>query len=107
MGVSSKPPSDPSRLRVKEGGYSSVESVADIAEARETRIRIAVMQHKCPICKTPTDSALHPEFPFCSERCQLRDLGNWAAEKYVVSEPIFNEDDEELNESPNADDTQH
>ncbi len=65
------------------------------------------MQHKCPICKTPTDSSLHAEFPFCSERCQLRDLGNWASEKYVVSEPIFNEDDEELNESPNADDTQH
>jgi uncharacterized protein len=33
------------------------------------------------------------EFPFCSERCRLQDLGNWATEKYVVSEPIFNEDD--------------
>jgi endogenous inhibitor of DNA gyrase (YacG/DUF329 family) len=65
------------------------------------------MQHKCPICKTPTDSSRNAEFPFCSERCQLRDLGNWASEKYVVSEPIFDEDDEELNESPNADDTQH
>ena len=66
------------------------------------------MQHRCPICKTPTDSSLNPEFPFCSERCQLRDLGNWASEKYVVSEPIFNEDDDEpLNESPYSDDTQH
>src|SRR5262252_9750001 len=51
------------------------------------------MQHRCPICKTPTDSALHAEFPFCSERCRLQDLGNWAAEKYVVSEPIFDEED--------------
>ncbi len=26
--------------------------------------------------------------PFCSDRCRIVDLGNWAAEKYVVSEPI-------------------
>ena len=36
---------------------------------------------------------MNEEFPFCSERCRERDLGNWAAEKYVVSEAIFNEDD--------------
>jgi uncharacterized protein len=29
------------------------------------------------------------DFPFCSERCRDRDLGNWASEKYVVSEPVF------------------
>ena len=51
------------------------------------------MKHKCPICKTETDSAIHSDFPFCSERCRDRDLGNWASEKYVVSEPVFNEDD--------------
>ncbi len=51
------------------------------------------MKHKCPICKTPTDSDVHGDFPFPSERCRDRDLGNWATEKYVVSEPIFNEDD--------------
>jgi uncharacterized protein len=56
---------------------------------------ISFMQHHCPICKTPTDSTIHTNFPFCSERCRLRDLGNWATEKYVVSEPIFSEDDEE------------
>lgn len=38
---------------------------------------------------------MHAEFPFCSKRCRERDLGNWASEKYVVSEPIF---DEELKE---------
>jgi uncharacterized protein len=40
----------------------------------------------CPICKKevkPDDA----EFPFCSERCRLLDLGNWAAERYVVSSP--------------------
>ena len=28
-----------------------------------------------------------PEFPFCSERCRMIDLGNWATEKYVISTP--------------------
>ena len=51
------------------------------------------MKHKCPICKTETDSTIHAEFPFCSERCRERDLGNWATEKYVVSEPIFDEEE--------------
>jgi endogenous inhibitor of DNA gyrase (YacG/DUF329 family) len=49
------------------------------------------MKHKCPICKVETDSAIHADFPFCSERCRERDLGNWASEKYVVSDPIFDE----------------
>ena len=65
------------------------------------------MQHRCPICKAPTDSANNADFPFCSENCRERDLGNWAAEKYVVSEPIFDEDDEELMDLPNPDDTVH
>jgi uncharacterized protein len=51
------------------------------------------MKHRCPICKTATDSTAHAEFPFCTERCRLRDLGNWASEKYVVSEPIFDEEE--------------
>ncbi len=36
---------------------------------------------------------MHAAFPFCSERCCERDLGNWASEKYVVSEPIFDEEE--------------
>ena len=51
------------------------------------------MQHKCPICKKPTDSATDPHFPFCSDECRLRDLGNWATERYVVSDRIFDEDE--------------
>ena len=65
------------------------------------------MQYQCPICKAPTDSAVHPDFPFCSERCRLRDLGNWAAEKYVVSEPTFSEDDDELDEPRNPHEPEH
>ena len=53
------------------------------------------MKHRCPICKQPTDSDAHKEFPFCSTRCRERDLGNWATEKYVVSDPIFDEDEDE------------
>ena len=26
-----------------------------------------------------------PEFPFCSERCRLIDLGKWASGGYVIS----------------------
>ena len=55
------------------------------------------MKHRCPICKKPTDSVTDADFPFCSERCRLQDLGAWAAEKYVVSDPIF--DEEELPEA--------
>jgi len=51
------------------------------------------MKHRCPICKKPTDSDEHADFPFCSERCRLLDLGAWASEKYVVSDPIFDEED--------------
>jgi uncharacterized protein len=51
------------------------------------------MRHRCPICKTPTDSEKSADFPLCSERCRLLDLGAWASEKYVVSEPVFNEEE--------------
>jgi len=51
------------------------------------------MKHKCPTCKKETDSANDADFPFCSERCRMLDLGAWAAEKYVVSEPIFDEEE--------------
>jgi len=38
---------------------------------------------KCPICKNEVAPG-DPDFPFCSERCRLIDLGNWASEKYVI-----------------------
>jgi uncharacterized protein len=65
------------------------------------------MKHRCPICKTPTASEINRDFPFCSERCRDRDLGNWASEKYVVSEPIFSEDDDEPDDAPKRPDTEH
>lgn len=41
---------------------------------------------RCPICKKEVKPA-DPEAPFCSERCRIIDLGNWASEKYVISTP--------------------
>jgi uncharacterized protein len=66
------------------------------------------MKRHCPICKRPTDSDRDADFPFCSERCRLLDLGAWAAEKYVVSEPIFSEDDDEFSDpTDKSNDTTH
>ena len=49
---------------------------------------------KCPICRK--DVAFDdPEMPFCSERCRLIDLGNWASEKYIISSPIESTEDVE------------
>jgi endogenous inhibitor of DNA gyrase (YacG/DUF329 family) len=42
---------------------------------------------KCPVCKKVEVKLGDTEFPFCSERCRLIDLGNWASEKYVISTP--------------------
>jgi len=55
------------------------------------RDTLRAMNWQCPICKQSTDSATHPDFPFCSERCRLLDLGNWASECYVISEPVADE----------------
>jgi endogenous inhibitor of DNA gyrase (YacG/DUF329 family) len=42
---------------------------------------------KCVQCKKVEVKLGDPDFPFCSERCRLLDLGAWAAEKYVISTP--------------------
>jgi len=51
------------------------------------------MNFTCPICGKPTSQASDADFPFCSARCRTLDLGNWAAERYVVSEPVIDEDE--------------
>lgn len=62
-------------------------------DAEFTEKRFRTMNHRCPICKAETDSEVHKDFPFCSERCRMQDLGNWASEKYVVSDPVFDEEE--------------
>jgi len=44
----------------------------------------------CPTCgKKGTWTTENPVRPFCSERCKLIDLGDWADEKFrVPSDPV-------------------
>ena len=40
----------------------------------------------CPICAEPMPGnwADYPDYPFCTKRCRLVDLGRWLGEGYVV-----------------------
>jgi uncharacterized protein len=39
----------------------------------------------CPICQRPlATGARAPQYPFCSPRCRLIDLGNWLGDGYVI-----------------------
>jgi uncharacterized protein len=62
------------------------------------------MKRRCPICRKPTDSETNADFPFCSERCRPLDLGNRASEKYVISNPVFDESEEEDSRPSDPDD---
>ncbi len=44
-------------------------------------------QSRCPECGESTPWQGNPWRPFCSERCQLIDLGAWAGEEYRVPGP--------------------
>jgi endogenous inhibitor of DNA gyrase (YacG/DUF329 family) len=57
----------------------------------------------CALCKKVEVHAQDPEFPFCSERCRLIDLGNWASGRYVVSSPLPDADHGSEPESPSGD----
>ncbi len=53
----------------------------------------------CPICGKPVSKAegeRPADFPFCSERCRLLDLGKWLGGAYRISTPI--ESPEQLEE---------
>ena len=52
---------------------------------------------KCPICKKEVGID-DPYMPFCSERCKLIDLGNWASGKYVIPGPLESTPDEDEEE---------
>lgn len=46
---------------------------------------------RCPTCRKIVLRG-DPDFPFCSERCRLTDLGKWASGGYVVSTPVEDSD---------------
>jgi uncharacterized protein len=63
--------------------------------------RKRVLNLRCPTCKKlvlRTDS----EFPFCSERCRLIDLGKWASGGYVISAPITDPEEAGFTSDPRA-----
>lgn len=43
----------------------------------------------CPNCQNKVEWKAQNSFrPFCSKRCQLIDLGEWANEDHKISQPI-------------------
>lgn len=42
----------------------------------------------CPICKKAVEPS-NEDFPFCSDRCRLIDLGKWASGDYKISSPAL------------------
>ncbi len=47
---------------------------------------------RCPQCRQKTDWHDNPWRPFCSERCQLIDLGAWAEERYGIPGELLSEE---------------
>jgi uncharacterized protein len=56
---------------------------------------------KCPTCRKETPWENNPHRPFCSERCQLIDLGAWAEERYRI--PGRKVDDNFIDSEPDDD----
>jgi len=47
----------------------------------------------CPQCGAKSEYSVDNVFrPFCSQRCRLIDLGQWATESYRIPEPIKPDD---------------
>jgi endogenous inhibitor of DNA gyrase (YacG/DUF329 family) len=57
---------------------------------------------KCPTCRAEAPWQGNPYRPFCSERCQLIDLGRWTTERYRIAseESGVDVDDEEDRDKP-------
>jgi len=52
---------------------------------------------QCPICRKEVDFS-GSFAPFCSERCKLIDLGDWASGKYAIPGPPASTDESEEHE---------
>ncbi|MCB0354252.1 MAG: DNA gyrase inhibitor YacG [Bdellovibrionales bacterium] len=59
---------------------------------------MAKKRYSCPTCSEEFQKETSSNFPFCSKRCQLIDLGEWASEKYSVPSLETPESDFELEE---------
>lgn len=50
---------------------------------------------KCPSCQKQVEWSEKSKFrPFCSDRCRLIDLGEWASEKNIINDQdnVINKD---------------
>ncbi len=48
-----------------------------------------MIRTRCPICDRlmeSQDRSTWPDFPFCSSRCRLIDLGRWLGQDYRIAE---------------------
>jgi uncharacterized protein len=65
--------------------------------------RKRTLKLRCPSCKKEvrrTDA----EFPFCSDRCRLIDLGKWASGAYVITSPVNDADESIRDQDPEGPD---
>jgi endogenous inhibitor of DNA gyrase (YacG/DUF329 family) len=60
----------------------------------------------CLLCHQPSTWESNPWRPFCSERCQMTDLGAWAAERYRVPGPTLMMDTSPPDSSEEDDETE-
>ena len=60
-----------------------------------------MLQVKCPHCGKLVDWNEKSEWkPFCSERCRLIDLGDWASEKHAIpGDPHYQPEDTDPTEN--------
>ncbi len=61
----------------------------------------SAVQLKCSMCGQPFNRGESAYVPFCSQRCQQADLGNWLNERYSL--PYEGDDDPQAADIP-ADD---
>ncbi|WP_143870316.1 DNA gyrase inhibitor YacG [Catenovulum sediminis] len=58
-----------------------------------------MLKVQCPTCDTQVEWKEANKFkPFCSHRCKLIDLGEWASESNVIAGPSANELDPRMDE---------
>jgi len=57
----------------------------------------------CPICGKPASLEDNPYKPFCSERCKMIDLGQWATEKYRIPVKGVSEEEKKVEEEEKED----
>jgi endogenous inhibitor of DNA gyrase (YacG/DUF329 family) len=89
---------------LKSGQATSKVRALWAAPARDTEMsdaRSRQRELRCPICRGPVARQGNPHRPFCSERCRLVDLGNWASERYRIPGEAVSE--AEVEETPGGD----